>query len=141
VHIHLAAVACAIIFCVLTLAGCSRNAALGSPAPPSQSAMVNGWKIDLAVSPEHPSMTKPITFTVHLADPNGHPVPDAQLDGALSMKLMDMGTTRLTFTSKGNGEYQTTANSVDMSGPWSLAIEATQGTNHVLKSFDVTVYD
>ena len=62
--------------------------------------------MELKISPDHPSMTKPITFTIHLADERGQPVNDAQVSGALTMKVMDMGTTQLKFSPKGNGDYE-----------------------------------
>ena len=86
-------------------------------------------------------MTKSITFTVHAADPKGQPVNDANVAGDLTMKLMDMGTTKLTFTPKGNGDYEAQMKGVDMSGPWALAVDAKQGSTDVKQTFDVNVFD
>lgn len=97
--------------------------------------------LTLSISPERPRMTKSITFTVHAADPKGQPVNDANVAGDLTMKLMDMGTTKLTFTPKGNGDYEAQMKGVDMSGPWALAVDAKQGSTDVKQTFDVNVFD
>jgi len=86
-------------------------------------------------------MTKPITLQVHVANPKGQPVTDAQVSGDLTMKLMDMGTTKLSFTPTGNGDYEAQVKSVDMSGPWSLAVDAKQGSAEARRTFDVNVFD
>lgn len=86
-------------------------------------------------------MNKPMTFQVHVTDADGTPVSDADVNGALTMKLMDMGATQLKFTSKGNGNYQATVRSVDMSGPWSVAVNARHGGATAQQNFDVNVFD
>ncbi len=95
----------------------------------------------LKIVPDHPSMTKPMTFTLHITYDHGQPVNDATVNGALTMKVMDMGTTKLAFSPKGNGDYEASVNGVDMSGPWNLAIDVAEGTTHVKKDFGVTVSD
>jgi hypothetical protein len=105
------------------------------------SSEASPWHMELKVSPEHPSMAKPMTLTLHITGEHAQPVNDAAVDGALTMKLMDMGTTQVKFAPKGNGTYEAFMNSMDMSGPWSLAVDALQGTVHVKKSFEFTVYD
>ena len=107
----------------------------------SQTNLSAPLRLTLKVSPDHPSMTKPITFDVHVENPQGQAVSDAQVTGALSMKLMDMGVTQLTFTPKGDGNYEASAKGMDMSGPWSLVVSASQGSASVEQSFDVTVGD
>jgi nitrogen fixation protein FixH len=97
--------------------------------------------VALKVSPDHPSMVKPITFQVHVTDGGGQAVNDAQVNGALTMKLMDMGATQLKFTPKGNGDYEAAVKSLDMSGPWSLAVTAQKGRDTARQSFDVNVFD
>jgi len=86
-------------------------------------------------------MTKPITLRVHVANPQGQPVADAQVSGELTMKVMDMGTTKLNFAPTGNGEYEAQVKSLDMSGPWSLAVDAKQGSAEAKQTFDVNVFD
>jgi nitrogen fixation protein FixH len=98
-------------------------------------------QMTLKISPDHPSMTKPMTFTLHITDDHAQPVNDATVNAALTMKVMDMGATKLTFSPKGNGDYEASVKGVDMSGPWNLAIDAAQGSAHAKKDFDVTVSD
>ena len=86
-------------------------------------------------------MTKPITFVAHITDQHSQPVNDAQVTAALTMKLMDMGTTSLTFTPKGGGNYEGAIKDVDMSGPWNLAVKVAQGNREVTKDFEITVGD
>jgi nitrogen fixation protein FixH len=130
---------------VLTL-GCGKKAN-EQPLPQSQTAAstapdsASPWRMELKISPDHPSMTKPITFEVHIADQRGQPVSDAQVSGTLTMKVMDMGTTALKFSPKGSGNYEASMKSVDMSGPWNLAVDVANGTAHAKKNFDVTVFD
>ena len=94
----------------------------------------------LTVSPDHPRMTRPITFTVHVTE-NGQPVTNAEVVGTITMKSMDMGKTELKFTAKGNGDYEASLKGMDMSGEWNLAVDATQGGVHTKKNFDFTVGD
>jgi nitrogen fixation protein FixH len=110
---------------------------VASPIP----AEAGPWHIELKISPEHPSMAKAITFTVHITDEHAQPVNAAEVNGAVTMKLMDMGTTQIRFASKGNGDYEASLKDMDMSGPWNLAVDASQGATHVKKSFEFTVYD
>ena len=95
----------------------------------------------LKVAPDHPTMTKPMTFMLHITDDHGQPVNDATVNAALTMKVMDMGTTKLTFSPKGNGDYEASMKGVDMSGPWNLAIDVAQGSVHAKKDFEVTISD
>jgi hypothetical protein len=125
--------------------GCSQKASVpekqqqAAPSPASSEA--SPWHIELKVSPDHPRMVKPMTFTLHITDEHARPVADAEVNGALTMKEMDMGTTQLKFAPKGNGDYEASMKSMDMSGPWNLAVDASQGPVHATKSFEFTVYD
>ena len=86
-------------------------------------------------------MMKPLTFNIHVGNVQGEPVNDAHVAGELTMKVMDMGTTKLEFTPKGNGDYEAQVKSLDMSGPWSLAVDARQGSAEAKQTFDVNVFD
>lgn len=86
-------------------------------------------------------MAKPLTFTLHIADEHGQPVNAAEVNGVLTMKSMDMGATQVKFAPKGNGDYEGSLKDMDMSGTWSLAVEAAQGSTHVKQSFEVMVND
>jgi hypothetical protein len=141
-------------FCVAILAslmltlGCGKKATDQPESHPQSAAASSAssnysspWRMELKVSPDHPSMTKPITLQLHIVDERGQPVSDAQVNGSLTMKLMDMGTTALKFSPKGNGDYEASLKSVDMSGPWGLAVDAVQGSTHAKQSFEVIVFD
>jgi hypothetical protein len=125
--------------------GCTQKASAPEKQQQAAPSPVLGeaspWRIDLKVSPDHPRMVKPMTFTLHITDDHAQPVNDAEVNGALTMKLMDMGTTQLKFAPKGNGDYEAAMKSMDMSGPWNLAVDASQGPVHARKSFEFTVYD
>jgi nitrogen fixation protein FixH len=95
----------------------------------------------LKVTPDHPRMVHPATFAPHIVDNAGKPVENAQVSGSLTMTLMDMGKTAVKFEPKGNGDYEATVPSFDMSGPWELAVDASQGTLHSHQVFQVTVLD
>jgi len=86
-------------------------------------------------------MNKPMTFQVQVTGPDGRPVSDAEVNGALTMKLMDMGATQLKFAPKGNGAYEASVKSLDMSGPWSMAVNAKRGDATAKQSFDVNIFD
>ncbi len=133
----------ALLAASLTLvSGCARKESVQPrPQTASSNEPASSWSLVLTTSPEHPSMTKPITFVIHIADQHGQPVADAQVKGILTMKVMDMGVTQLAFAPKGNGDYSAPANSLDMSGSWSLAVEAMQDGTHVKKTFEVAVGD
>jgi hypothetical protein len=99
------------------------------------------WHMVLKISPEHPSMVKPMTFTLHITDEHGLPVNAAEVNGSLTMKSMDMGATQVGFTAQGNGDYEASLKDMDMSGSWNLAVDAAQGSTHVKQSFEVMVND
>lgn len=97
--------------------------------------------MELKISPDHPRMVRPLTFTLHITDEHAQPVNGAEVNGALTMKDMDMGTTQVKFAPKGNGDYEVSMKSMDMSGAWKLAVDASQGPVRSKKSFEFTVYD
>ena len=138
--------ACTIVtVSLLCTLGCSKKEAGPTKQQktpiPSASGETSLWRIDLKVSPDHPRMVKPLTFTLHITDDHMQPVSDAEVNGAVTMKTMDMGTTHLKFAPRGNGDYEASLKSVDMSGPWNLAVDASQGAVHAKKNFEITVYD
>ena len=120
-----------LVFCIAVTSACKRPTGAESAA----------LKLNLTVVPDHPSMTKPIVFQVHVTNAQGQPVNDAKLSAALTMKLMDMGATQLTFTPKGSGDYEASVKSTDMSGPWNLAVNAAEGGATVKQNFEVNVFD
>jgi nitrogen fixation protein FixH len=128
----------ALVLFAITLTSCSRN-----PAPPTLASNDNaaGWALVLKVSPDHPRMVRPATFTLHITDSAGKPVENAQVTGSLTMTLMDIGKTAVKFQSQGNGVYEVTVPSFDMSGPWEITIDAAQNNGHARRAFPVTVFD
>jgi len=121
----------------ILMSGCSKK----TPAPATSKEATAAWTLALKVSPDRPRMVRPATFAVHIADNAGKPLDNAQVTGSLNMTLMDMGTTALKFAPKGNGDYEATVPGFDMSGPWELTVDATQGALHAHKVFPFTVYD
>ena len=139
-----------VVFALLTVGlafslGCSQKESVPEKqqqaAPSPTPSETNPWHLELKVDPDHPSMSKPMTLTLHITDEYAQPVDTADVNGALTMKLMDMGTTQIKFTPKGNGDYEALLKDMDMSGPWNLAVGASQGPVRVKKSFEFTVYD
>jgi hypothetical protein len=144
--IHQCRLACAIFAAILACTlGCSQKATAPEKQQQAAPSPVLGeaspWHMDLEVSPDHPRMVKPMTFTLHITDEHAQPVNAAEVNGALTMKLMDIGTTQIKFAPKGNGDYEAAMPSMDMSGAWNLAVDASQGPVHAKKSFEFTVYD
>jgi YtkA-like len=125
--------------------GCTQKASTPEKqqqaAPSPASSETSPWHMDLKVSPDHPRMVKPMTFTLHITDEHAQPVNGAEVNGVLRMKDMDMGATQVKFAPKGNGDYEVSMKSMDMSGLWNLAVDASQGAVHAKKSFEFTVYD
>jgi hypothetical protein len=124
--------------------GCSQKASTPEKQQSLSSANsieAGPWHMALKVSPDHPRMVRPLTFTLHITDDHAQPVNDAEVNGVLTMKDMGMGTTQVKFAPKGNGNYEAAMTSMDMSGPWNLAVDASQGPVHAKKSFEFTVYD
>ena len=97
--------------------------------------------VELKLVPEHPRMVAPITFTVHVADVKGRPIDNAQVSGSLSMKTMDMGKNELSFQPKGDGNYEASRKEMDMSGPWDLNLEVSQGSPRTVKTFEIVIYE
>ncbi len=109
--------------------GCSK------PAPTA------AWTLALKVNPDHPRMVRPATFTVHIADGTDAEINGARVTGSLNMTLMNMGKTEVTFEPQGHGDYAATLKSFDMSGPWELTVDASQGPIAAHKVFPVTIFD
>jgi hypothetical protein len=137
-------VCAAFLACLTFTAGCEQK----TKAPDQQSATplhasteAGPWHVELKISPDHPRMVKPLTLTLHITDEHSRPVTGAEVNGALRMKEMDMGTAQVKFEPKGNGDYEALMKGMDMSGAWILAVDASQGSRHAKKSFDVIVYD
>lgn len=103
----------ALVLVAIALTNCSKSAAPSTSASDDTAA---GWTFVFAVAPDHPRMVRPATFTLHITDSAGKPVENAQVTGSLNMTLMDMGKSAVKVQSKGNGVYEVTVPSFDMSG-------------------------
>ncbi len=97
--------------------------------------------MELRISPDHPRMVRPLILTLHITDEHAQPVTGAEVNAALTMKDMDMGTTQLKFATKSDGDYEALLTGMDMSGVWNLAVDASNGPLHSRKTFEFTVYD
>jgi nitrogen fixation protein FixH len=128
----------ALVLVATALTGCGKSPAPSTSASDDTAA---GWTLVLTVAPEHPRMVRPASFSLRITDSADKPVENAQVTGSLNMTLMDMGKTALKFQSKGNGVYEVTVPSFDMSGPWEIAVDAVQNRIHGHKVFPVTVFD
>ncbi len=130
-----------IFIAVLTITiGCNRKATNRAEASSEANASTTSpWNFALTIAPDHPRMVKPTTFTVHVTDASGKPADNLNLAGSLAMVAMNMGDTHVTFQGKGNGNYEASVKELDMSGPWTLTLDASQGTLHAQKSFDFVV--
>ncbi len=136
----------AFLFVILCAAGCSKDRPPASTTAQSTRAtasaeLENGWTLSLKTVPDHPRMVRTTAFTLHIADNRGMPVPNAQVSGVLNMTLMEMGTTEAKFEPAGHGDYETSVKGFDMSGPWELTVDATQGTVRVRRVFQFIVFD
>jgi nitrogen fixation protein FixH len=141
---HLRRLTCGALAVTLAFAlGCSQKASTPEKqkATSATSSEAGPWHMELKVSPDHPRMVRPLTFTLHITDEHAQPVDTVEVNGVLRMKDMDMGTTQVKFVPKGNGDYEVSMKSMDMSGAWNLAVDASQGPVHAKKSFEFTVYD
>jgi nitrogen fixation protein FixH len=52
---------------------------------------------------------------------------------------MNMGNTQLKFEPKGDGVYEASLKEMDMSGPWTLTVDASGKDARAQKSFDFVV--
>ena len=129
------------VICIATVIATLVFATACKKKPAAASEADGQLKLTLAVTPEHPRMSKPATLRVHVTDPTSNPVMDAAVTGTMTMKIMDMPPVPLTFQSVGNGFYEVTVNKLDMSGPWGIKVVAKEGGAESTEDFDVTVLD
>lgn len=97
------------------------------------------WNLVLTISPEHPRMIKPTIFAVHITDADGKPGDGLTVAGHLTMRAMSMGETQVKFEPKGGGNYEASVKEMDMSGPWTLTVDATRDATREQKSFEFVV--
>ena len=136
----------AFLLLILCAASCSKDRSPASSTAQStrstaSAELENGWKLSLNIVPDRPRMVRATTFTLHIADSRGMPVENARVSGTLNMTLMDMGETVAKFEPAGDGNYEGSVKGFDMSGPWELTVDATQGTVRVRRVFPFIVFD
>jgi hypothetical protein len=119
---------------ILVLACCNKPEA-PKPAQPGPS-----WpgKITLVVRPDPPLNNKPVQLQVKLTDASGKPISGAQVKASLVMPLMDMGKNEISFTDKGDGNYEGTGK-FTMVGPWNVIVTASAGGKTGEQRFDLAV--
>ncbi len=103
-------------------------------AKATQSAL----QMTVTTDPQQPQDGKEFAIRVHVTDPAGKPVDDAQLHGVLVMKTMDMGKNEFDLAAKGNGDYEGKA-TPSMAGPWDVKVTAKRGADVTEQSSEVTV--
>jgi len=62
-----------------------------------------------------------VALTLHLTDPDGHPIDHASIISDVNMTTMDMGEEKHHLQSLGQGSY-TTHLQFSMAGPWSITV-------------------
>lgn len=77
-------------------------------------------QLSLALVPD-PPRPGPTTFTLQVQDPQGQPLPGAQVRWSMDMTNMSMGPQGGQMTDLGGGKYQARAD-FDMGGPWRIKI-------------------
>ncbi len=96
-------------------------------------------QMQLTISPSHPRMIKPVSFALHISEPSGHSLDNLTVAGRLTMPAMNMPPTELTFEPKGDGNYEVHLKDMDMSGPWTLTVDASGEHGRLTKSFEFVV--
>jgi len=136
--------AVAIGTCLVLLAGCKKKEEQLKPETKkggiiaTQAAPDSAFKMSLELDPPQPKFGDKTRFRVRVADPQGKPVPKAQVHAKLVMPLMDMGKNEFDLADKGNGEYEGTGE-FTMAGEWVATITAKQSEKSGKYDFNVMV--
>ncbi|MEO7718926.1 MAG: FixH family protein [Capsulimonas sp.] len=103
---------------------------------PAAPAAVTIAKISAAIAPAPPKARQKNLMTVTLTDRGGASVQGAVVTGSVAMTSMDMGTSQIAFTDRGDGTY-TAQPSFSMAGPWRVTVYAvvSKGGKPVIKTF------
>ena len=89
-----------------------------------------GYKVTLRSEPSPPKGGSDGMFHVTVADPEGKPVSDAQVQVNLlmpAMPAMGMGEMRSSFNLAWNGSEYAGSGTIAMAGPWTVTVEARRG--------------
>ena len=79
--------------------------------------------IQVHLDPAQPVTSEITTLELHLTDQEGMPIGHAQVVPSAWMTNMDMGTTRVSVMTLGQGNYQVQLQ-LSMAGPWEIRVDA-----------------
>ena len=79
--------------------------------------------IEVSLNQPFPKVQQVVALTLHLTDPEGHPIDHASVISDANMTTMDMGEKKRQLQSLGQGNY-TTHLQFSMEGPWLVTVTA-----------------
>ncbi len=79
--------------------------------------------LQVHVDSQHPLPVGTTTLKLHLTDPQGIPIEQAEIASSARMTNMDMGTNQSHIRTLGQGDYNVELR-LQMAGPWSITIMA-----------------
>jgi YtkA-like len=79
--------------------------------------------IEMSLNQPFPKVQQVVTLSLHLTDPDGHPIDNASVISHFNMTTMDMGEKTRHLQSLGQGNY-TTHLQFSMEGPWLVTVTA-----------------
>jgi hypothetical protein len=79
--------------------------------------------IEVSLSHPFPKVQQVVALTLHLTDPEGHPIDNASVLSDANMTTMNMGENKRQLQSLGQGNY-TTHLQFSMAGPWFITVTA-----------------
>ena len=77
--------------------------------------------IEVSLNQPFPKVQQVVALTLHLTDPEGHPIENASVLSDANMTTMDMGEKKRQLQSLGQGNY-TTHFQFSMAGPWFITV-------------------
>ncbi len=76
---------------------------------------------EVSLNQPFPKVQQVVALTLHLTDPEGHPIDHASVISDANMTTMDMGENKRQLQSLGQGNY-TTHFQFSMAGPWFITV-------------------
>jgi hypothetical protein len=77
--------------------------------------------IEVSLNQPFPKVQQVVALTLHLTDPEGHPINNASVISHINMTTMDMGEKQHPLQSLGQGNYATHLQ-FSMAGPWLVTV-------------------
>lgn len=77
--------------------------------------------IEMSLDQPFPKVQQVVALTLHLTDPEGHPLDNASVISDVNMTTMDMGENKRQLQSLGQGNYITRLQ-FSMAGPWFILV-------------------